>query len=58
MKKNLKMTNKEYQEMQLEEMKRYLNNWSYMSAQQKRDIGCNKKELQRRIRKVEKLLNA
>lgn len=47
------MTNMEYLQESLSEMKRYERNWNFMSRQERRDIGCTKKELQRRIRKTE-----
>lgn len=51
-----KMTRKEYLQEALNEMKGYERNWSFMTAAQKRDIGCTKKELQRKIREYEKEL--
>ena len=47
------MTNMEYLQEALDEMRRYERNWNFMTAAQKRDIGCTKKELQRRIKKAE-----
>lgn len=50
------MTKKEYLQEALNEMKGYERNWSFMAAAQKREIGCTKKELQRKIREYEKEL--
>lgn len=47
------MTKIEYLQESIKEMKRYELNWNYMSRQARRDIGCTKKELQRRIRNAE-----
>ena len=50
------MTRKEYLQEALNEMKGYERNWNFMTAAQKRDVGCTKKELQRKIKEYEKEL--
>lgn len=45
---------KEFRKNAIEEMERYIRNWDFLSASQKRDIDCSRKEL---IARVEELRN-
>ena len=45
--------NKEFVKSSLEEMRRYVRNWNYLSSQDKRNIGCSLSELQKRIKELE-----
>lgn len=47
------MTRTEYLKSAIEEMTRYERNWGFMTAREKREIGCTKAELKRRIAEYE-----
>lgn len=45
--------NKEFVENAVKEMSRYINNWSFMSAQEKRNVGCSLSELKARVKELQ-----
>lgn len=49
-------SDKEFYKNAIEEMERYVSNWSFMSAKEKRDIGTDRNGLKRKIEEYRKIL--